>query len=208
MDPMQNLKSELLTLLRMEETPSSEFRKASKAFCSLLAGEAFNHFSMENFSIRTPVEKTTGLKRKKAAVLIPILRSGIAMLDPFLEFFEEARVGFFGFERDEKTFLPKHYYQNIPVFNQEDKIILLDPMLATGGTLLEALRLLIEKKASEENIIIASVIAAPEGINAVKKLYPNIKLVLGAIDHKLNEKCFIVPGLGDFGDRYFGTLIP
>lgn len=141
----------------------------------------------------------------QGVVLVPILRSGVALLASFLEVFTAARVGFVGLKRNEKTLKARAYYKNIPPIKKNDIVIVLDPMLATGGSAVVGIRTLLKMGAREENIVFAGVIAAPLGVEKLRKNFPEITIVLGVCDKGLDTKGYIVPGVGDFGDRYFGT---
>lgn len=200
------MKKILLTTLQDKNSTISEFRKASKSLCFILAGEASKYIEKDEIKIETPIAKADGYKIKNEIVLVPILRSGIAMLEPFTNYFENASVGFVGLQRDEKTAIAKLYYYKLPKTKNNQKVILLDPMIATGGSACDALKILKEHNVDEKNIIFVAIIGAKEGVNRVKKEYPNINIIVSHIDEKLNDKKFIIPGLGDFGDRYFGTL--
>ena len=134
-----------------------------------------------------------------------ILRSGITMLQPFLEYFPQATVGVIGMRRDEQTAEPHLYYENIPPLQQDQLVLLLDPMLATGGTTVATLKILTERGIKEENVVFVGIVSAPEGVQNLKVNFPQVKTLIAAEDERLNSDFFIVPGLGDFGDRYFGT---
>ena len=198
------MKTALLTILRNKNTPQNQFRNASDKLSELLAAEAAKHIEMEPCCVETPIAHTQGCKPKHAIVLIPILRAGIAMLPAFMRIFDESRVGFFGIRRDEQTALPCLYYENIPFIGLNDQIIILDPMLATGGSALVVIEKLIGKGIKPHLITLVSIIAAPEGMARVKKSFPETDILVAAQDEKLNDQKFIVPGLGDYGDRYFG----
>lgn len=187
------MKDTLVTILRDKNTSIDQFRKASEKLGFILASEVSQYLEKQNSSIKNNI------------VLIPILRSGIAFLVPFLNVFEKARVGFVGLQRDEKTAIAKLYYDKIPPISQDDDVILLDPMIATGGSAIDALEILKKKGAREEKIIFVSIIGSIEGLELVQTKFPKIKIIVPAIDKKLDSKKFIVPGLGDFGDRFFGT---
>lgn len=177
-----------LTTLRNRKATTGVFRNSAHKVALILAKEV---------SRRTPKEKKI--------ILVPILRAGLALLPAFIEKFPEARVGFIGLKRDEKTFEPKAYYKNIPKISKNDRVIILDPMLATGGSAVAGARTLLGEGAREENIIFVGVISAPEGLENLQKNFPRIDVIIAAHDKKLNKKGYIVPGLGDFGDRYFGN---
>lgn len=146
------------------------------------------------------------LQAEKEVVLIPILRAGLAMLPPFMSHFPTAPVGFLGMFREEKTLKPKLYYKKFPPFHQNQKILILDPMLATGGSLELAIQLLSEEGILEPQIVAICFIASKMGVQAVMKKYPRVRIECAAIDEKLDSAGFILPGLGDFGDRFFGTF--
>lgn len=141
----------------------------------------------------------------KPVTLIPILRSGLALLTAFLKAFPDATVGFVGMKRDEQTAMPMLYYKNIPVIQPNSQVIILDPMLATGGSATAVLKIITEMGVAQEQIIFVSIISAPEGIDKIKREFPEIKVIIGVQDQGLTKDKFIIPGLGDFGDRFFGT---
>ncbi len=180
------------TTLRNRKAPRGEFRKAANGVAKVLAKEVSRHI---------------GKEMKGEVLLVPILRSGLALVPAFMEKFPEAQVGFIGLKRDEKTLKPKAYYQNIPKIRKGDMIIVLDPMLATGGSAIAGIKTLIEAGAREENIIFVGVISAHEGIENIQSNFPLVQILCAAYDEKLDKKGYIVPGLGDFGDRYFGKQI-
>lgn len=174
-------------ILRNRKSSTKDFRKSANEVAFALATEVAKHVP------------------KKGIVLVPILRAGLALLPSFIEKFPEARVGFIGLKRNEKTFKPKAYYQNIPKISKSDTVIVLDPMLATGGSAVAGITALIKAGAREENIIFIGVISAPEGIANLQKKFPLVQILCAEYDKKLDKKGYIVPGLGDFGDRYFGN---
>lgn len=195
----------LISILRNKNTTSLEFRRASEQLASILAFQVAELLDEQAVSIQTPLAQTQGFKIKNSIALVPILRSGLALLPSFLQCYPHATIGFIGMRRHEITAIPENYYSNLPVFNKEDTIIVLEPMLATGGSLSVALQLLLEKNVPEEKIIVANVIASPEGYALLTKKFPKVRFLIAQMDEALNEYKFIVPGLGDFGDRYFGT---
>lgn len=199
------MKSSIYTILRDTNTSTADFRRAAEQAATLLACETLQHIEEEAIAIETPVARTTGYKPKRSIVLVPILRSGLALLPSFLHFFEDARVGFVGCRRNETTAVAEEYYRNFPKINTDDTVIILDPMLATGGSSKDAISALIESGVPEKNIIAAYLVGAPEGKSFLETSFPGMTIVVGALDQKLNDKKYIVPGLGDFGDRYFGT---
>ena len=200
------MKQTLLTILRDKNIDTSQFRKASNKLAFILAGEVGSHLEKEKTKITTPMGQAEGQKIKNDVIIIPILRAALSILPPFLRFFEEAKVGFLGLKRDEKTAIANIYYKNLPEISSNDDIIILDPMIATGGSGTQAIQILKENGAKEEKIIFTAVICATEGILKIKKAFPKVKIICVQEDNELNKEKFIVPGLGDFGDRYFGTL--
>ncbi|MCI5839856.1 MAG: uracil phosphoribosyltransferase [Peptoniphilaceae bacterium] len=193
-----------LTILRDKNTGTNEFRQLIKEISVLLAYSAGNDLSLEEFEIETPVAKTTGyrLSGKKLGI-VPILRAGLGMVDGVLDVFPAARVGHIGMYRDEETLKPVDYYCKLPKDANKRDIFLLDPMLATGGSACDAIEKL--KNLGVESIKMLNIIAAPEGVEKVRKEHPDVNLYIASIDEKLNENGYIVPGLGDAGDRLFGT---
>lgn len=202
---MSTSKEIFLSNLRNQETSMSEFRQNATIISQILAQEAIDHIEKEVMNIRTPLDKTTGIKIKPDIILVPILRSGMTMLEPFLQYFRYARIGVIGLKRDEKTAIAHLYYQNIPKIDDKDVIIILDPMIATGGTGIQTIKILLDLGANEKNILFASIINSIDGLEEIKSNFPKIKILQAGIDSKLNKDKFIVPGLGDFGDRYYGT---
>jgi uracil phosphoribosyltransferase len=201
----KKIKNIYLTNLRNKNTSRSDFRQNAELISRIIAQETLTIIETETITIQTPIETTIGLQIKPKIMLIPILRSGMSMLEPFLYYFKNASIGVIGLKRDEKTAIAHLYYQNIPKINKSEIVIILDPMIATGGTGLATLKILMQLGATEENIIFASIINSTEGINAIKAEFPKITILQAGIDNKLNNNKFIVPGLGDFGDRYYGT---
>ena len=199
------MKNSLITILRDQKTASKDFRHAAERITHLLAQETFQFVKEKKIKIVTPIGKTRGKKIAQNIVLIPILRSGLAFLPTFLYYFENARVGFLGLKRDENTAEAHEYYRNIPPVGADDLVIVLDPMLATGGSATLAIRALMKGGIKEEQIIFVSFIASPAGIKKIIKTFRKIKLIVMVKDKGLNKNKYIVPGIGDFGDRYFGT---
>lgn len=193
----------LLSELRNKNTERDHFRYASDRLSESLAYETYDRLPKEEYKVITPISETKGAKLKNSIVLVPILRSGLAMLYPFLRVFDHAKVGFFGMRRDEKTHEAKLYYENLPEIKKGDDVLVLDPMLATGGSAFRALSILTDRGVNCENLYYVGMVAAPEGLERIQE-FP-ITTVIASIDERLNENKFIVPGLGDFGDRYFGT---
>ncbi len=195
------LVSDSLTHLRDKSTTTKEFRRAAETISTLLISEASTDLALSQKQITTPLQNTLGTVCKEDIVIATIFRAGLTMLPASLQIFPNTPVGFVGLERDEKTAKAIEYYWKMPKISKETTIFLLDPMLATGGSLLHVLR----KLPAAKQIRLVTIISAPEGIAAIHKEFPAVKIYTGAIDEKLNSKKFIVPGLGDFGDRYFGT---
>lgn len=192
-----------LGYLRDRNTKTAKYRFYSDQLCQILLSESLRGLELENETIQTPLVDM-GVKRIEAdIVIVPIFRAGLAMLQPALQLLPSAKVGFVGLARDEKTAIAKEYYWKFPEITKETVVVITDPMLATGGSLLHVLRRL--KEMSPREIRVASVISAPEGLEAVEKEFPDVKIFTAAIDERLNDQKFIVPGLGDYGDRYFGT---
>ena len=200
------MKEHFLTILRAQSTTTASFRHATQGLARLLAAEAAARLPLERTKIQTPLSQTVGKRLSERVILVPILRSGLTLLGAFQELFEEAPIGFFGMRRDEKTAIPRLYYVNLPKITSKDWVFLLDPMLATGGSSILALEKLAQEGASLNQTILVSVIAAQEGIDQLHQRFPQTSVITAAVDSTLNDRKFIVPGLGDFGDRYFDTL--
>lgn len=195
-----------LTKLRDAHSDTEAFRAAAQPLMHELAQEALRHLQTKSVRVTTPVGKTSGTIFTEDVVLLPILRSGLAMLPVFLLYFPAAHVGFMGLKRDEKTAVAQEYYRNIPKLGAKTRVIILDPMLATGGSACDTLLALKQSKMKLSRVTFVSMIAAPEGVRRVKKEFPEVDLMTGVVDEKLNGQKYIVPGIGDFGDRYFGTV--
>lgn len=192
-----------LTALRDAKTESSSVRRLVHRLSTLLAYEATQNLTTREQSVMTPICETTGQRLNQQIALVPILRAGLGMVDPILELIPDAAVWHLGLYRDEETAQPVEYYNNLPTDHVDDLALILDPMLATGGSAISACQAL--KKWGVPNLKLLSVIGAPEGIQAVEENVPEIDIFVCAIDEKLNERKFIVPGLGDAGDRIFHT---
>jgi uracil phosphoribosyltransferase len=193
-----------LGLLRDESTPTQLFRQLVDELTLLLTYEATKDLATEEVVVRTPLEETSveRISGKKVAVC-PILRAGIGMLDGVLSLISGARVGFIGLYRDEETLEPVEYYVKLPQDIAARDVLLLDPMLATGHSTAYATRLVKESGAASVRLI--ALIAAPEGVRHMQTAHPDVSIVVAAIDRELNERGYIMPGLGDAGDRLFGT---
>jgi uracil phosphoribosyltransferase len=198
-----------LTVLRDEKTDSPTFRHLVEELVTLLAYEATRDVKMESVDIKTPVAPMTGTKMAKPKpIVVPILRAGLGMLEGMTRLIPNAEVGFLGMVRDEKTLQPSTYANRLPENLSGRQCFVLDPMLATGGTLVMAIQYLIDRGATDVTAI--CILAAPEGIAALEEAFANaktpIRVVTGALDQKLNEHGYIVPGLGDAGDRLYGVV--
>ena len=191
--------------IRRKDTGTKDFRKTVSEIAMLMCYEATRDLALSNVEIETPICKTTvkELKGKKLAV-VPILRAGLSMVDGILEIIPTAKVGHIGLARNEKTHEPMDYLCKLPSDLKEREVFVLDPMLATGGSAIAAIQMLKDKGC--KNIHFMCIIAAPEGVAALTKAHPDVDLYIGAQDERLNENAYIVPGLGDAGDRIFGTL--
>jgi uracil phosphoribosyltransferase len=193
-----------LGLLRDLETPTQMFRQLVNEVTLLLTYEATKELATEDVEIETPLERTTvpRISGKKVAVC-PILRAGVGMLDGVLDLITGARVGFIGLYRNEETLEPVEYYVKLPADIADRDVILLDPMLATGNSTASAVDTV--KRAGAQSVRLIAIIAAPEGIERLHAAHPDVHVVVAAVDRQLNEKGYIVPGLGDAGDRLYGT---
>lgn len=199
------MKQQLISVLRNKHTTMEQFREAAEQLATVLAAESAMFLPKKTVSIETPLAKTTCNVIDGQVLLVSILRAGLTFLSPFLKFYPNALVGFIGARRNEQTAIPELYYKKFPPFTNDNPILLLDPMLATGGSSCLAIDLLIEAGAKESQITLVSAIAAPEGIQHLKQEHPGVHLIVAQVDQHLDDRKFIYPGLGDFGDRYFGT---
>lgn len=194
-----------ISVLRDKNTGTNEFRKIVTEVAMLEGYEALKGLSVEEVEIETPIEKTKQpMIAGEKLCFVPILRAGLGMVDGMLELCPFARVGHIGLYRDEQTHEPKEYFCKLPDNLSEREIYVLDPMLATGGSAIDAVKLL--KQHGAKKIKFICIIAAPEGVEAFTKAYPDVPLFVGALDRQLNENAYICPGLGDAGDRIFGTF--
>ena len=193
-----------MTILRKKETSSMEFRQLVNEIATLMGYEVTRDLETEDIEIETPIAKTVGkrISGKKIGI-VPILRAGLGMVEGLLTIIPAARVGHIGMYRDPKTLKPVTYYSKLPKDVASRQMIIVDPMLATGGSLIEAIDEL--KRNGAKNIKSINLLAAPEGLKAVEEAHPDVEIYIAALDEKLNEDKYIVPGLGDAGDRLFGT---
>lgn len=193
-----------VTILRDKKTNAEIFRAAVTRISNIMAVEISNSFSLKEVKVETPLEKTIGYKLQQDVVLIPVLRAGLGMVEGFLQLIPNAKLGHVGLERNETTLQPNSYYLKTPKNLKNSEVILLDPMLATGGSASAAINYL--KKRGAKNIVFACLIAAPEGVDKLLKEHQDLIIFTSVLDRQLNKKGFILPGLGDAGDRTFGTL--
>ena len=193
-----------VTILRDKNTDSETFRAALQRVSNILAVELSKEFRLTETEVETPLEKTQGAKLTHDIILVPVLRAGLGMVNGFLQIIPEAKVGHIGLQRDEETLKPIEYYYKVPKHLETAEVVMLDPMLATGGSASEALKYL--KKRGATKLVFACLVAAPEGIDKIKSEHPDVKIYAAALDRQLNSKGYILPGLGDAGDRTFGTL--
>ncbi len=192
-----------LSVLRNKHTPKPLFRLALERLSEVMAMEICSTFTLDTFPIETPLEPAEGYRFKEKFLLAPVLRAGLGLQEGFLKFLPEATVSHIGVSRDHITHQPHYYYSNIPANINELHAIVLDPMLATGGSASMAVKLLKEKGATKLTLV--SVVAAPEGVTAFRAAHPDVDIFSAALDRELNENKYILPGLGDAGDRLFGT---
>ena len=189
--------------LRDKRTEPEDFRRSLAQVAALMIYEATRSLETRSISVTTPLAKTTAQKLSRDVVLVPVLRAGLGMLNAILDLIPNARVGFIGLKRHEQTLKAAVYHKSLPENLSNFEVILIDPMLATGGSSVAALNLLAERKA--RHIRMVNLVAAPEGIRYVQRFFPQVPIFTAAVDDHLNEKGYIVPGLGDAGDRLFGT---
>ena len=193
-----------LAILRDKNTGTKEFRELIREISTVLCYEAFSNVELEEVEIETPIKKMKTHKlNEDNYAFVPILRAGLGMLEGIVSVIPNAKIGHIGMYRDEETFEPVNYFFKVPKEIEKKEVIILDPMLATGGSAIDAIELL--KSKGVKKIKFLCIIAAPEGIKKVEEKYPDVQIYCGHIDENLNENKYIVPGLGDAGDRIFGT---
>jgi uracil phosphoribosyltransferase len=192
-----------LATLRDSSTPPELFRRVAVRISLLLAAEATRDVPSDEITIDTPLGRAPGRRLTSDVVVVPVLRAGLGMLDAILELIPSARVGHIGLQRDEMTAVASQYYSKLPADLSGSVVLMIDPMLATGGSAVAALDLL--KRAGAHDVRMICIVAAPEGIALVERYHPDVSIFTPVVDAGLNEHKFIVPGLGDFGDRLYGT---
>ncbi len=192
-----------LTKLRDRTTDRLQFRQILEELTALMVYEITRDFPTRPVQVETPLERTTGVELARPVILVPILRAGIVMTDGVLNLIPTARVGHVGLYRDPQSLKPVTYYLKLPENVKEALVIVVDPMLATGGSAAEAVRLV--KESGAEDVRFLCLVAAPEGVRAFRRLHPDVPIYTAALDRELNDHGYILPGLGDAGDRLFGT---
>ena len=193
-----------ITMLRKKETTTKDFREIANEISLLMAYEVTRDLPLEDVEIETPICKTVAKTVSGRSIgVVPILRAGLGMVDGILTLVPNAKVGHIGLYRDPETHKPVEYYCKLPVDAEERTLIVVDPMLATGGSAVAAIQFLKDRGCND--IKLMNLIAAPEGVKAVREAHPDVEIYVGALDEKLNDNAYIVPGLGDAGDRLFGT---
>ena len=196
------LGAHVLTHLRDKTTKPALFRTLSYQIALLLALEATRDLATEEKNIETPMEPMNGRVLARPLVVVPILRAGLGMLQPFHDIFPDVSVGYVGLERDHTTAIARSYYCKLPPLDGK-RVIVVDPMLATGGSAAQAVDVV--KSAGGKEIVFVCIVAAPEGVARMQQSHPEVPIHAGALDRELNAKKYILPGLGDFGDRLYGT---
>ncbi len=193
-----------LVSLRDKRTPPDAFRRLATRISVLLAAEALREVPTSNVTVDTPIGPADGRRVASDVVVVPVLRAGLGMLDAVLELVPSARVGYIGLQRDEHTAIASQYYSKLPDRLDQSYVMMIDPMLATGGSASAALALL--RRAGARSVRIVCIVAAPEGVACVERDHPDVIIYTPVVDERLNAQKYIVPGLGDFGDRLYGTL--
>jgi uracil phosphoribosyltransferase len=194
---------DVLVALRDKRTPSADFRRLARRLSLLLVAEATRDLPLADTTVETPLETVPAKRLRERVVAVPVLRAGLGMLDAFLELVPSAQVGYFGLERNEETAVARRYYEKVPKRLEDAIVFLLDPMLATGGSAALAIDGL--RGLGARHIRLLSIVAAPEGVAHLEATEPAAEIYTAALDRALNDRKFILPGLGDFGDRLFGT---
>jgi len=192
-----------LAVMRNRDTTYAEFRQALYEAAAIMAVEVARDLPLKQVEIDTPLERTKGLRLRDEVAVVPVLRAGLGMVEGFLRLLPDARVGHVGIHRDEQEHVPIGYYERLPRGLPDARVYLLDPMLATGGSAVSALDKL--KEAGARQLELVCLVAAPEGLKAVEDEHPGVRIWTAAVDRELDENAYIRPGLGDAGDRVFGT---
>jgi uracil phosphoribosyltransferase len=198
------LAHDALVALRDKRTTPEHFRRAANRISVLLVAEALRDVPTVDLSVDTPLGPAPGRRVGRDVVVVPVLRAGLGMLDAVLELVPSARVGHIGLQRDELTAVASQYYSKLPARLDESCVLMIDPMLATGGSAVAALELL--ERAGATMIRLVCIVAAPEGVALVERAHPKVEIYTPVVDRELNVQKYIVPGLGDFGDRLYGTV--
>ena len=193
-----------ITMLRSKDTVVKDFRELAYEISLLMGYEATKDLTTKEIDVETPLVKTKGLAIEKQVAIVPILRAGLGMVDAFTSLIPAAKVGHIGLYRDHETLQPVEYYCKLPTDIEKRQVLVTDPMLATGGSAVAAIQFIKDRGAKRIKLI--CLIGAPEGVKAVQDAHPDVDIYVGALDDRLNEHGYIVPGLGDAGDRLFGTL--
>jgi len=194
---------DVMSRLRHRDTPCAEFRRLARRVSLLVAAEAARDLELETIEVETPLETTKAQRLAGRIVAVPVLRAGLGMLDAFLELMPAAQVGYFGLERNEETAVARRYYEKVPRDLASAVVFLLDPMLATGGSAAHAIEGL--RSFGATGVRLLSIVAAPEGVRHLEAEAPDVHVYTAALDRALDERRYILPGLGDFGDRLYGT---
>lgn len=192
-----------LTILRDKDTRTEEFRRHADVVSKVLLIEALKKLHLKDKPVETPLAAFTGKEFADDVIVVPVLRAGLAMLTALRDLLPSMSVGFIGLERDEKTAIAREYYKKIPKIFSTHIVLVIDPMLATGGSMDDTIKAVKQKGA--RRIVAVAIVAAPEGLRRVTKAHPDVPIITAALDERLDDRAYIVPGLGDFGDRYFGT---
>jgi uracil phosphoribosyltransferase len=197
------LAADLLTVLRDKKTDPPQFRQIAERLGYLLVAEALADMSTDEIEIETPLEKTVGIQLRRPVVAVAVLRAGLGLLHSVLTLVPDATVGFAGVQRNEETAEPMEYYTKFPTLDSA-RVLILEPMLATGGSLSWAIDK--AKESGARDIVAVCVVAAPEGVKVIEEAHPEVRIVAATLDRELDPNFYIAPGLGDMGDRLFGTL--
>ena len=197
------LAADLLTVLRDKKTDPPQFRQTAERLGYLLVAEALADMSTDEIEIETPLEKTVGIQLRRPVVAVAVLRAGLGLLHSVLTLVPDATIGFAGVQRNEETAEPMEYYTKFPTLDSA-RVLILEPMLATGGSLSWAIDK--SKESGARDIVAVCVVAAPEGVKVIEDTHPEVRIVAATLDRELDPNFYIAPGLGDMGDRLFGTL--